>query len=93
MTKHDDLLQQGPRQAPEPETAEERSTRLGRGVAGGGILGGGIALAKFGALSKIALWLFAWHAVTVWRVGSWIGLAVIVLGVAAFLVVRSRKEA
>ena len=29
MAKHDDLLKQGPREAPEPETAEERSQPRG----------------------------------------------------------------
>jgi hypothetical protein len=94
VTKHDDLLQRGPRKAPEPETAEQRSKRVGWGAAGGGVVGGGIALAKFGGLAKVFLWLFAWRAaVDGWRIGSWIGLAVVVLGIAVFLIVRSRREA
>jgi hypothetical protein len=94
MGKHDDLLQQGAREAPEPETAEQRSKRVGWGTAGGGIVGGGIALAKFGGLAKVFLWIFAWNtAANAWRIGSWIGLAVVITAVAAFLVVRSRREA
>jgi len=94
MAKHDDLLQQGAHEAPEPETAEQRSKRVGWGTAGGGVVGGGIALAKFGGLAKAFLWLFAWNtAVNGWHIGGWIGLAVVVLAIAAFLVVRSRREA
>jgi hypothetical protein len=94
MAKHDDLLEQGPREVPEPETAEQRTKRVGWGAAGGGVLGGGIALAKFGGLAKVFLWLFAWHtAVNGWRIGGWIGLAVVLLAVATFLVVRMRREA
>jgi hypothetical protein len=94
MAKHDDLLDQGPRQAPEPETAEQRTKRVGWGAAGGGVLGGGIALAKFGGLAKVFLWLFAWHtAVNGWRIGGWIGLAIVVLAVGTFFVVRTRREA
>ncbi len=94
MAKHDDLLQHGPHKAPEPETAEQRSKRVGWGTAGGGIVGGGIALAKFGGLAKVFLWLFAWNtASNAWRIGGWIGIAVVIAAVAAFLVLRSRREA
>jgi hypothetical protein len=92
MTKHDELLQQGPHQAPEPETAEQRSKRVGWGAAGGGIAGGGIALAKFGGLAKAFIWLFAWNtALNGWRIGGWIGLAV-VLAIAGFLLLRARRQ-
>jgi hypothetical protein len=92
VSRQDDLVRQGPRQAPEPETAEQRSKRVGWGAAGGGIAGGGIALAKFGGLAKVFLWLFAWNAaVDGWRIGGWIGLAVVAALVAA-LVVRHRRE-
>ena len=37
MAKHDELLQQGPRQAPEPETAEQRT-----GVSAGARLPAGL---------------------------------------------------
>jgi hypothetical protein len=88
MAKHDELLQQGPRQAPDPETAEQRSTRVGWGAAGGGVLAGGLAAAKFGGLAKVLVWLFAFDAFNVWRLGGWIGLAVILAALAAFLIAR-----
>ena len=93
MAKHDELLEQGPRQAPEPETAEQRTKRAGWGAAGGGILGGGIAAAKLGGLSKLFIWLFAFHAFNLWRLGSWIALAVVLAVVGVLLVVHTRKEA
>jgi hypothetical protein len=93
MAKHDDLLQQGPHEAPEPETAEQRSKCVGWGTAGGGVAAGGIAIAKFGGLAKVFLWLFAWNtASSAWRIGGWVGIAVVIAAVAAFLVVRSRRE-
>ncbi|MGE5272233.1 MAG: hypothetical protein ACM3QU_00455 [Verrucomicrobiota bacterium] len=92
--KHDDLLEQGPHEAPAPETAEERSSRVGWGAAGGGIVGGGAVLAKVGVLGKVFAWLFAWHfAINGWRAGGWIGLAVVVAAIAAFALVRSRRHA
>ena len=49
----DELLKQGPREAPEPETAEERSHRTGvTKAAGGGVAAGGIGLAKAGILGR-----------------------------------------
>ncbi len=95
MAKHDDLLDQGPRQAPEPETAEQRSKRVGWGKAGGGgILGGGIAAAKFGGLWKLLIWLFAFRALSNgWRVGGWVGLALVLLAIGAFVLVRARRHA
>jgi hypothetical protein len=86
------LLDEGPREAPEPETAEERSHKLGLKTAGGAIAGGGIAAAKFGGLAKLFVWLFAWNGVRdAWRLGGWIAIAVIAAAVAVFFVVRSRK--
>ena len=75
----DDLLKQGPREAPEPETAEERSRRAGlTKTAGGGIAAGGIGLAKAGVLGKVFLWLFVWNGVsTALRIGGWIGILLI----------------
>jgi hypothetical protein len=94
MARHDELLEQGPREAPEPETAEQRSKRVGWGAAAGGVLGGGLALAKLGGLAKVLLWLVAWHAaVDGWRVGSWVGLAVVLLAIATLALVRARREA
>ena len=93
MAKRDELLQQGPREAPEPETAEQRSKRLGVGTAAGGIAAGGAALAKFGVLGKFFLWIIAWHgAVDLWRVGGWIAVALVAALIAIYLVVRARSE-
>ena len=93
MAKHDELLEQGPHEAPEPETAEQRSKRLGVGTAAGGVAVGGAALAKLGFL-KFFLWIVAWHGVIdLWRVGGWIALAVVAGVVTAYLVIRSRREA
>ena len=93
MAKHDDLLEQGAREAPEPETAEERSGRLGMKTAAGGVVGGGVALAKVGVLGKLFIYLFAWNGVsTLWRVGGWIAIAVGAAAVALYFVLRSRKE-
>ncbi len=94
MAKHDDLLEQGPQEAPEPETAEQRSKRTGWGAAGGGILGGGAAAAKFGVLTKILFWLFAFRAVdNAWRIGTWAGLAVVLAAIVAFALIHSRRQA
>jgi hypothetical protein len=92
MAKHDDLLRQGAREAPEPETAEQRTKRVGWGAAGGGILAGGIAAAKLGGLSKLFVWLFAFHAFNLWRLGSWIGIAVALVAIATLVFVHSRKQ-
>jgi hypothetical protein len=92
VTRNEDLLQQGPREAPEPETAEERSKKLGLKTAGGGVAAGGIGLAKAGILGKTLLWLFAWNGVsTAWRVGSWVGLAVAAAIVITYVVLRRRR--
>jgi hypothetical protein len=96
MARHDDLLDQGPRQAPEPETAEERSKKLGLKTAGGAVVGGGAAVAKVGALGglgKFFVWLFAWNGVRAgWRIGGWIGLAVVLALIATYIVLRRRRE-
>src|SRR5207249_6907881 len=93
MAKHHELLERGPREAPEPETAEQRSKRLGVGTAAGGIAAGGAVLAKLGFL-KFFLWIVAWHGVVdLWRLGGWIALAVVAGVATAYLVIRSRREA
>jgi hypothetical protein len=97
MAGHDDLLAQGPREAPEPETAEERSANRGRRAVGGGLLGGGVAAAKLGAiggLGKVFIWLFAWDGVVdAGRVFGWLGVLAVVAAVGTFLVLRSRRNA
>ncbi len=93
MAKHDDLLEQGPREAPEPETAEEKSKKLGLKTAGGGVAAGGIALAKVGFLGKFFIWFFAWNGIAdAWRIGGWIGIAVVLAAITAFFVLRSRRQ-
>ena len=81
MPGHDDLLNQGPREAPEAETAEEKSKKLGLKSAGGAVAGGGVVAAKVGALGglgKLFVWLVAWNAFrSAWYFGGWIALAVV----------------
>jgi hypothetical protein len=92
MAKHDELLELGAREAPEPETAEERSSRLGMKTAAGGVVAGGVALAKFGGLAKIFLWIFAWNGVhDAWRLGGWIGIGLVAAAVAVYFAVRARR--
>jgi hypothetical protein len=92
-SEHDKLLEQGAHEAPEPETAEERSKRIGLKTGGGAVVGGTAAAAKLGVLGKTLIWLFAWRGIVdAWRVSVWVGLAVL-LALAAFLFVRhSRRE-
>jgi hypothetical protein len=86
MSKHDDLLNQGPREAPEPQTAEERSQKLGLKTGGGAVAAGGIGLAKAGIVGKVLLWLFVWNGVsTGLRVGGWIGILVIAAVVGGYI--------
>jgi hypothetical protein len=96
MAKHGELLDQGPHEAPEPETAEQRSHRLGMKTAAGGVVGGGAVLAKVGALGglgKVFVWLFAWNGVhSAWRLGGWIAIAALAAAVTVYLVLRSRRE-
>ncbi len=97
MPRHDDLLEQGPREAPEPETAEQRSKRLGLKTAGGAVAGGGAVAAKAGALGglgKLLVWMFAWNGVsTAIRVGGWIGIVLLVAIAAAVVVLLRRRRA
>ena len=87
----DELLKQGPREAPEPETAEERSSRTGLKTAGGGVAAGGIGLAKAGILGKLFLWLFVWNGVsTGLRIGGWIGILLILAIVGGAILYRRR---
>jgi len=95
MAKHDDLLDQGPREAPEAETAEEKSKKLGLKTAGGAVAGSGAVAAKAGAiggLGKFFIWLFAWNGVsTALRVGGWIGILLVVAIVVAAVVLWRRR--
>ena len=92
MAKHDDLLNQGPREAPEAETAEEKSKKLGLKSAGGGVAAGGIGLAKAGVLGKFFLWLFVWNGVSsAARIGGWIGIALIAALVIGVVVWRKTR--
>jgi hypothetical protein len=94
MSKHDDLLQQGPQEAPEPETAEQRTKRVGLGTAAGGLAAAGVALAKLGFLAKFLLYIFAWHGVaSLWRIGGWVAIVALAGVATTYLVIRSRKEA
>jgi len=87
----DDPLKQGPHEAPEPETAEERSRRTGLKTAGGGVAAGGIGLAKAGVLGKVFLWLFLWNGVsTGLRIGGWIGILLIAAIVGGAILYRRR---
>jgi hypothetical protein len=88
----DELLKRGPREAPEPETAEERSHRTGlTKAAGGGIAAAGVGLAKAGLLGKFFLWFLIWHgAVTTARLAGWIGLLLVATLFAGVVVYRRR---
>jgi hypothetical protein len=77
MSLNDELLNQGPREAPEPETAEQRSHRMGMKTVGGGIAAGGAALAKLGVAGKLVGWFFAFHLLAGGFVAGWIGLVVL----------------
>jgi hypothetical protein len=90
---NEDLLKQGPREAPEPETAEQRSKRMGMKTAGGGIAAGGIGLAKAGFLGKFFIYLFLWNGVrSAWLIGGWIGIALIAAAIVGYIVYRNREQ-
>ena len=89
---HEDLLKKGPHEAPEPETAEERSKKLGLKSAGGAVAGGGIAAAKLGAIGgigKFFIWAAIWNGL--FR-GGWIALVVMAILLATALLVRQRRR-
>jgi hypothetical protein len=93
MSDHDELLKQGPHEAPEPETAEERSQRTGLKTAGGGVAAGGIGLAKAGLLGKFFIWFFLWNGIrSAWLVGGWIGIAVAAAIVGTYFYLRSHPR-
>jgi hypothetical protein len=89
----EELLKQGPREAPEPETAEERSNRMGMKTAGGGIAAGGIGLAKAGFLGKFFIYLFLWNGIrATYLIGGWIAIALIAAAVVAYIAYRNREH-
>ena len=94
---NDDLLKQGPREAPEPETAEEKSRKLGLKTAGGALAGGGVVAAKAGAiggLGKLFLWLFLWNGVsTAGRIGGWVGIVLVIALVAGGVLLYRQRHA
>ena len=93
MAKHDELLEQGPREAPEPETAEQRSKRLGVGAAGGAVAAAGAVVAKLAGF-KAFLWVAGWFVARgLWTAGLWVALLALVAAATVYLVVRSRREA
>jgi hypothetical protein len=96
VAPHDDLLDEGPRQAPEPETAEEKSKKLGLKTAGGAVVGGGAVVAKAGAiggLGKFFIWLFAWNGVRDgWRIGGWVGVAIVLAIIVSGVVLYRRRH-
>jgi len=90
----EELLKQGTREAPEPETAEERSNRMGMKTAGGGIAAGGIGLAKAGFLGKFFIYLFLWNGIrATYLIGGWIAIALIAAAVVAYIAYRNREHA
>ncbi|HEY8029277.1 MAG TPA: hypothetical protein VIE38_07180 [Gaiellaceae bacterium] len=89
-----DLLKQGPREAPEPLTAEERTSRKGVKAAGGGIAAGGIGLAKAGFLGKFLIYLFLWNGVrSAYLLGGWIGIALLATAIGGFVYYRKQRRA
>ncbi len=93
MSEHDKLLDEGPRVAPEPETAEERSRRTGLKAGGGAVAAGAAVAAKTGFLTKFFIGWFAFHgAVDAWRIGSWIGVGVVVAIALTYFVLRERRQ-
>ena len=75
-----------------------KSRKLGLKTAGGAVAGGGVAVAKVGAiggLGKLFFWLFAWNGIsTALRIGGWIGIALVVALVGGLILYRrSRRHA
>ena len=93
MSEHEKLLEEGARTAPEPETAEQRSRRTGLKAGGGAIAGGVAVAAKTGFLAKFFIAWFALHsAVNAWRIGSWIGVAVVIAIAVTYFALRERRQ-
>jgi hypothetical protein len=93
VSEHEPRSAGEPRTAPEPETAEERSKRTGLKTGGGIVAGGAVAAAKVGVLGKFFIYLFVWNGVgSAWRIGGWVGIALVAAAVTAFFVLRSRRQ-
>ena len=91
---HEQMLDEGAQQAPEPETAEQRSARGRRvGAAAGGVAAGGAALAKLGILGKVLIGVAGWHAfVSVISRGGWYVAAGVALVLAVTVALIARRE-
>lgn len=89
------LLKDGPREAPEPLTAEERTrSRKGLKTAGGGIAAGGIGLAKAGFLGKFLIYLFLWNGIrATYLIGGWIAIALVAAAIVGYIAYRHREQA
>ena len=92
MAKHDELLEQGPREAPEPETAEQRSKRLGVGAAGGAVAAAGAVVAKLAGF-KAFLWVAGWFVARgLWTAGLWVALGVFLAAILLAVALNARRE-
>ncbi|MBV8259109.1 MAG: hypothetical protein JO073_14975 [Actinobacteria bacterium] len=61
-------------------------------AAGGAVAVGGFGLAKTGLLGKFFIWWFVWHGTFgIWRVFGFAGLAVVLVAIAAYFVLRARQ--
>jgi hypothetical protein len=91
-TPNEQLLDEGPRTAPEPETAEQRTSRRKAGAAAGTVAATGAVLAKAGLLGKVVLGLVAWHGFfAALQAGAWWIAGVVAAVLAVALVVLARR--
>jgi hypothetical protein len=74
---HEQMLDEGAKMAPEPETAEQRTNRGRKRAVGGAVAGGGAAALKFGGLTKLAAFLFVFHGFAVGWIGGWLAIVLI----------------
>ena len=62
-------------------------------AAGGAVAAGGIGLAKTGLLGKFFIWWIVWHGTFgIWRAFGFAGLAIVLVAILAYFVVRARRE-
>ena len=85
MSSHDDLLEQGPRVAPDAQTATQRSRRNPILTAVGVVVAGAVILLKL-ILGKLIFIAVVWAGI-VWaaHIGGWLGILLIVAIVVAAL--------